>query len=200
MELDVANAALELSVRFPADASDEATAIFLKTHCELTNNINEHKQKINEHKQKVSEALIKVVDNALNSFNSTNNGCYGAASFMRRTIKNQDTPWVNLVGSSNGTVRMVRYDVTESYFNQRHPDELFAIVYSDLHNVARGNEYLAGVRNRLRDIYKASGSTAISDIEAFIAVYLTHDARYNPSVRAALVQRENRNYQYVIWQ
>ena len=200
MELDVANAALELSVRFPADASDEATAIFLKTHCELTNNINEHKQKINEHKQKVSEALIKVVDNALDSFNSTNNGCYGAASFMRRTIKNQDTPWVNLVGSSNGTVRMVRYDVTEAYFNHLHPGEPFAIVYSDMHSVARGNEYLAGVRAHLRDIYKASGSTAINDIEAFIAVYLTHDARYNPSVRAALVQRENRNYQYVIWQ
>ena len=55
MELDIANAALELSVRFPADASDEALAIFVKTHTELTNRINEQRRKLNE-------TVIKVVD------------------------------------------------------------------------------------------------------------------------------------------
>ena len=193
MELDIANAALELSVRFPADASDEALAIFVKTHTELTNRINEQRRKLNE-------TVIKVVDSALDSFNDSSDGCYGATSFMRRTIKNQDTPWVNLLGCSNGTIHMVRYDITEAYFNQRHPGEYFAIVHSDLHNVVRGNEYLAGVRSHLRDIYKASGSTVVNDIEAFIAVYLTPSEHHNPTVRAALIERGKRNYQYVIWQ
>lgn len=192
MELDIANAALELSVRFPADASDEALAIFVKTHTELTNRINEQRRKLNE-------TVIKVVDSALDSFSDNSDGCYGATSFMRRTIKNQDTPWVNLLGCSYGTFRMVRYNVTQEYYAQRYPGEYFAIVYSDLHTVANGNAYLAGVRSHLRDIYKAADATEVSNIEAFIATYLTHDDRYNSIVQAAQIERQNGNFQYVIW-
>ena len=202
MELDIANAALGLCKRFPAPANGETAATFEDTHTSLVNSIVECKQKLSdcivECEQKLSDCIISVVDNTFDSLQA-NSGCYGATSFMRQTIKNQDIPWVHLVGGTNGTVRMVRYELTQAYICQRYSGEPFAFVHTNMHDVANGKDYLANARSHLREIYKASDSTAVNDIEAFIAAYLTHDDRFIPSVRAALIEGK-RNYQYVIWQ
>ena len=200
MELDIANAALELSVRFPAVASDEALAIFVKTHTELTNRINEQRRKLHDMQSKINNTVIRVVDNTLDAIPDAVTGVYGSSKYTKFSICKDETPWLNLAAATNGTSFMVRYETTRAYYDQRFPDGSLALTFSDLHTVVGSKEYLSSVRWYLRDICKTAGSALTNDLESFVATYLSPDERYLPAVRAAFVEHEGQYFAYVVWQ